>query len=138
MGGNVGRLCECRDTPQVSGYLISQNYKEGSAVSKGQALFEIDPGPFQSGLGIAKGELARAQAELGKNTLDVERDTPLAEKKLLRRPNWIQKSRRSSQHRRPSNRLKQPWNEHNSILAGPKLHRSWTASRELPKSKLAI
>src|SRR5271165_2048760 len=69
--------------PQVSGYLISQNYKEGSAVSKGQVLFEIDPRPFQAALDSAKGELARAQAELGKNTLDVERDTPLTEKKAI-------------------------------------------------------
>jgi len=69
--------------PQVSGYLISQNYKEGSAVSKGQVLFEIDPRPFQAALDSAKGELARAQAELGKTALDVERDTPLAEQKAI-------------------------------------------------------
>src|SRR6267142_972362 len=28
--------------PQVSGYIIRQNYKEGSLVHKGQTLFEID------------------------------------------------------------------------------------------------
>jgi membrane fusion protein (multidrug efflux system) len=32
---------------QVSGYLLRQNYKEGSFVKKGQLLFEIDPRPFQ-------------------------------------------------------------------------------------------
>ncbi len=69
--------------PQVSGYLISQNYREGSAVSKGQVLFEIDPRPFQAALDSAKGELARAQAELGRTSLDVERDTPLVEKKAI-------------------------------------------------------
>src|SRR5271157_1762871 len=69
--------------PQVSGYIISQNYKEGSAVGKGQVLFQIDPRPFQAGLDSAKGELARAQAELGRTTLDVERDTPLAEQKAI-------------------------------------------------------
>ena len=62
--------------PQVSGYIISQNYKEGSTVSKGQVLFQIDPRPFQAALDSAKGELARAQAELGRTALDVERDTP--------------------------------------------------------------
>ena len=30
--------------PQVSGYIISQNYTEGSVVRKGQVLFEIDRG----------------------------------------------------------------------------------------------
>src|ERR1700709_1994186 len=33
--------------PQVSGYLIRQDYKEGSEVHKGQVLFEIDPRPLQ-------------------------------------------------------------------------------------------
>ena len=64
--------------PQVSGYIIKQNYKEGSLVRKGQVLFEIDPRPFKAALDRAKGDLAQAQAQLGKSTLDVERDTPLA------------------------------------------------------------
>jgi RND family efflux transporter MFP subunit len=63
--------------PQVSGYIISQDYKEGSFVRKGQVLFEIDPRPFQATLDRAKGELAQVKAQLGKSTLDVERDTPL-------------------------------------------------------------
>jgi membrane fusion protein (multidrug efflux system) len=65
--------------PQVSGYIIKQNYTEGSLVRKGQVLFEIDPRPFKAALDRAKGDLAQAQAQLGKSTLDVERDTPLAE-----------------------------------------------------------
>ncbi|HEY1469285.1 MAG TPA: biotin/lipoyl-binding protein, partial [Candidatus Acidoferrum sp.] len=36
--------------PQVSGYIIKQNYTEGSLVRKGQVLFEIDPRPFQAAL----------------------------------------------------------------------------------------
>ncbi len=77
--------------PQVSGYLIKQNYTEGSVVSKGQVLFEIDPRPFQAALDRALGDLARArgelararadlaqaEAQLGKSKLDVDRDTPL-------------------------------------------------------------
>ena len=69
--------------PQVSGYIISQDYKEGSVVRKGQVLFEIDPRPFQAALDRAKGELAQAQAQLGKSTIDVERDTPLAAQKAV-------------------------------------------------------
>jgi len=69
--------------PQVSGYIISQNYKEGVAVSKGQVLFEIDPRPFQATLDHAKAQLAQAEAELGRTTLDVQRDTPLAEQKAI-------------------------------------------------------
>ena len=69
--------------PQVSGYIISQNYKEGAAVRKGQVLFEIDPRPFQAALNRARGELAQAEASLGKSALDVERDTPLVAKKAV-------------------------------------------------------
>jgi membrane fusion protein (multidrug efflux system) len=69
--------------PQVSGYIIKQNYTEGSLVRKGQVLFEIDPRPFQAALDRAKGDLAQAQAQLGKSALDVERDTPLAEARAI-------------------------------------------------------
>jgi membrane fusion protein (multidrug efflux system) len=69
--------------PQVSGYLIKQNYKEGSHVRKGQVLFEIDPRPFKAALDRAKGDLAQAEAQLGKSTLDVERDTPLAKARAI-------------------------------------------------------
>src|SRR4030088_3587839 len=65
--------------PQVSGYITKQNYTEGSLVRKGQVLFEIDPRPFQATLDRARGDLAQAQAQLGKSALDVERDKPLAE-----------------------------------------------------------
>lgn len=69
--------------PRVSGYIISQNYKEGSVVSKGQVLFEIDPRPFKAALDQARGQLAQAEAQLGKAKLDVERDTPLAKAQAI-------------------------------------------------------
>lgn len=69
--------------PQVSGYIIRQDYKEGSVVRKGQVLFEIDPRPFQATLDRTKGELAQAEASLAKSTLDVERDTPLVAQKAI-------------------------------------------------------
>src|SRR5712692_6389139 len=69
--------------PHVSGYIIRQNYKEGSVVKKGDVLFEIDPRPFKAALDQAKGQLAEAEAQLGKATLDVQRDTPLAEARAI-------------------------------------------------------
>jgi RND family efflux transporter MFP subunit len=69
--------------PQVSGYIIRQTYKEGSAVRKGQVLFEIDPRPFQAALANTRGQLAQAEAALAKSTLDVERSTPLVAKKAI-------------------------------------------------------
>lgn len=69
--------------PQVTGYLIKQNYKEGSFVRKGDVLFEIDPRPFQAVLDQAKAQLAQAEAQLGKTQLDVDRDTPLAKERAI-------------------------------------------------------
>jgi RND family efflux transporter MFP subunit len=69
--------------PQVSGYIIKQNYKEGSVVRKGQVLFEIDPRPFQATLDAASGALAQAEASLAKSTIDVDRDAPLAAQKAI-------------------------------------------------------
>jgi membrane fusion protein (multidrug efflux system) len=65
--------------PQVSGYLIRQDYKEGSEVHKGQVLFEIDPRPLQAVLDQANASLAQAQAQYELAGINVRRDTPLAE-----------------------------------------------------------
>jgi RND family efflux transporter MFP subunit len=71
--------------PQVTGYLIKQNYREGSVVQKGQVLFEIDPRPFQATLAQAQGQLGQAQGAVGQAQaqlelaqINVKRDTPLA------------------------------------------------------------
>jgi membrane fusion protein (multidrug efflux system) len=69
--------------PQVTGYLLSQDYREGSVVHKGQVLFEIDQRPFQAALEQSKGQLAQVQAQLAKAKLDVERDTPLARQSAI-------------------------------------------------------
>ena len=75
---------------QVSGYLIRQNYREGSFVRKGEVLFEIDPRPFQATLDQTEGQLAQTQAQviqtqaqLTKTEQDFTRDTPLAEAKAV-------------------------------------------------------
>jgi RND family efflux transporter MFP subunit len=71
--------------PQVSGYLIKQDYSEGSFVHKDDVLFEIDPRPFQAVLDQAKAQLAQAEAQLGNATLNVNRDIPEAEANAIAR-----------------------------------------------------
>jgi RND family efflux transporter MFP subunit len=71
--------------PQVSGYLIKQNYAEGSLVHKDDVLFEIDPRPFQAVLDQAKAQLAQAEAQLGNASLNVKRDIPEAEANAISR-----------------------------------------------------
>lgn len=70
-------------TPRVQGYLLTQNYVNGSFVRKGQLLFQIDPRPFQAALDQAKAEVTRTMASLTKATNDVQRDTPLAAQKAI-------------------------------------------------------
>ena len=76
--------------PQVSGYLLRQNYREGSFVKKDQVLFEIDARPFQAALdqargqlAQAKGQLAQAQAQLELANINVNRDQPLAQARAI-------------------------------------------------------
>ena len=76
--------------PQVSGYLIRQNYTEGSYVHKDDILFEIDPRPFQAvldqtkaQLAQAKGQVAQSEAQLKLAEINVKRDTPLAEARAI-------------------------------------------------------
>jgi membrane fusion protein (multidrug efflux system) len=65
-------------TPKVQGYLLSQNYGNGSMVRTGQLLFQIDPRPFQAALDEAKAAVGKAASSLSKASNDVQRDTPLA------------------------------------------------------------
>ncbi len=89
---------------QVSGYLLKQDYTEGSFVRKGQLLFEIDPRPFQATVDQAQGQLAQAGGQLAqakaqlvqaeaqvavaeanqrRTQLDVDRYIPLAKQQAI-------------------------------------------------------
>jgi membrane fusion protein, multidrug efflux system len=76
--GTVEGFVTAQIRAQVSGYLMTQQYAEGSVVKRGDLLFQIDPRPFQAVLDQAKGRLAQDQAQQGKTELDVKRFTPLA------------------------------------------------------------
>ena len=65
-------------TPKVQGYLLTQDYVNGSLVRKGQLLFQVDPRPFQAALDQAKADVERAASALSRANNDVQRDTPLA------------------------------------------------------------
>ena len=61
---------------QVSGYLTSRNYTEGSVVTNGQVLFQIDDRTY-------KAVLEQAEAKVAKTKMDVERYTPLAKTQAI-------------------------------------------------------
>src|SRR5579883_2508503 len=62
--GTLDGMVNAAIKAQVTGYLLTQNYTEGSFVRKGQLLFEIDPRPLQAALEQANGQLEQAKAQL--------------------------------------------------------------------------
>lgn len=83
--GTLDGVVNANVKAEVTGYLLKQEYREGSFVRKGQLLFQIDPRPFQAAMDQAEAQLEQARAQLvnaeanqRKSQLDVERYTPLA------------------------------------------------------------
>lgn len=69
------RVAEVR--PQVSGIILKRNYVEGSDVTTGTSLYQIDPATYQAAYDSAKGDLAKAQAAAEIARLTVNRYKPL-------------------------------------------------------------
>lgn len=76
--GTTDGLVNATIRAQVQGYLISQKYKEGDYVKKGQILFEIDPRPFQAALEQAEGQLEQQKARWVTAKANLNRTIPLA------------------------------------------------------------
>ena len=79
LDGNVNAIIR----PQVTGYLIKQNYREGDLVKQGQPLFEIDPRTFEASVQEAKGVLAQNQARRETTSANLARIKPLAAKNAV-------------------------------------------------------
>ena len=62
--GTLDGMVNAAIRSQVTGYLLTQKFSEGSFVKKGQLLFEIDPRPLQAAADQAKGQLAQANGQL--------------------------------------------------------------------------
>jgi membrane fusion protein, multidrug efflux system len=76
--GTTDGLVNATIRAQVTGYLITQNYKDGDMVKKGQVLFEIDPRLFQAALDQAKSQLVQQQARWDTAKANLKRIKPLA------------------------------------------------------------
>jgi membrane fusion protein (multidrug efflux system) len=81
--GTLNGFVNAQIRAQVTGYLLTQNYTEGSQVKKGDLLFQIDPRPFQAMLDQTKSKLAQDQAQFDKTALDVKRYKPLAKEQAI-------------------------------------------------------
>jgi len=82
---------------QVTGYLLTKDYTEGSFVKKGQLLFEIDPRQFQATLDQARGDLAKAEGQLAQATAQVaQSEAQLAQMEAYQRKTQMDEDRYKS------------------------------------------
>jgi membrane fusion protein (multidrug efflux system) len=62
---------------RVQGYLLSQNYKEGQPINKGDVLFQIDHRPFEAALAQVKAAFLQADASAKQAELNAQRISEL-------------------------------------------------------------
>jgi RND family efflux transporter MFP subunit len=62
--GTLDGMVNAAIRAEVTGYLLSQTYTEGSFVRKGQSLVEIDARPFQAALDQAQGQLSQSRGQV--------------------------------------------------------------------------
>lgn len=62
--GTLDGMVNAAIKAQVTGYILKQDYTEGSFVRKGQALFDIDARPLQAATDQAQGQLAQSKAQV--------------------------------------------------------------------------
>lgn len=81
--GTTEGFVNAKILPKVSGYLLKQDYKDGSHVHANQLLFEIDDRPYRAALDQALGNLAQVQAQLKQNQQDLARFTILYKSQVI-------------------------------------------------------
>jgi membrane fusion protein (multidrug efflux system) len=71
--GRISPVVVADVRPQVSGLVLSRNFIEGSEVSAGTLLYQIDPATYQAQVESAKAALAKSEANLHSLKLKAQR-----------------------------------------------------------------
>ena len=77
LSGRTSAVETAEVRPQVSGVILDRKFEEGSLVSKGQTLYEIDPSLYRASAAQAEANLAQAQASRAAAEAKAERYKPL-------------------------------------------------------------
>ncbi len=91
----ASRLAQVR--AQATGILKQRLFREGSDVKAGQALFAIDPSPYQATFASAEASLAKAEANLMQASAQANRYKPLAEAKAISQQEYVSAQAASKQ-----------------------------------------
>jgi multidrug efflux system membrane fusion protein len=86
--GNVETLDTVTVRPQVGGELVGVHFREGTDVKAGDALFTIDPRPYEAALHQAESALARDEANARNARLEAQRSEALFEQGVLSREQY--------------------------------------------------
>ncbi|OWQ86894.1 efflux transporter periplasmic adaptor subunit [Roseateles aquatilis] len=87
--GRVEALRVAQVRARVNGVVLKRLFTEGSEVKAGQALFLIDPAPYQAALDSANATVAKAQANLNQAAAQAQRNKPLADAKAISQQEYI-------------------------------------------------
>ena len=74
---------------RAAGILQKRLFVEGSEVRSGQALFQIDPSPYQASFASAQASLTKAEANLMQASAQAERYKPLVEAKAISQQEYV-------------------------------------------------
>ncbi|MGM9514968.1 efflux RND transporter periplasmic adaptor subunit [Roseateles sp. DB2] len=87
--GRVEALRTAQVRARVNGVVQKRLFTEGSLVKEGQALFQIDPAPYQAALDSAQAQLAKAQANVSQAVAQAERNKPLVEARAISQQEYL-------------------------------------------------
>ncbi len=87
--GRVSALRVAQVRARVNGVVLKRLFREGSEVKAGQALYQIDAGPYRAALESALASLAKGQANLAQATAQVERYKPLVEANAISKQEYF-------------------------------------------------
>ncbi|WP_424811857.1 efflux RND transporter periplasmic adaptor subunit [Roseococcus sp. YIM B11640] len=75
--GRTSAFLTAEIRPQVGGVLQERLFQEGTAVTAGQKLYQIDPAPYRAALDSAQATLQRSEATAASALVTVQRYRPL-------------------------------------------------------------
>jgi membrane fusion protein (multidrug efflux system) len=86
--GRISALRMAEVRARVNGIVLKRLFKEGTDVTEGQLLYEIDPAPYQAALESAQGTLARAEANAEVARVREERLKKLIDSKAISKQDY--------------------------------------------------